>query len=183
MAGDVKKTKQYDNGGRFVVVVNDILNEDTDGIVNAANGRLAHGGGVARAIAEAAGYELYAECKDIILNQKEVPVGKAVLTTAGDLHFKGVIHAVGPRMGDGDEGNKIKEALLSAFQLAQQHGWTSISFPGISSGIFSVPYPVCARAYLNAVEEFFQSNPDTLLKTIHLCLFLGPLLDTVLEMI
>jgi len=181
MPGDVKKTKNYDNGCSFVVVVNDILNEPTDGIVNAANGRLAHGGGVARVIAEAAGDDLYVECKDIILNQKEIPVGKAVLTTAGDLPFKGVIHAVGPRMGDGDEGGKIKKALLSAFHLAQDRAWSSISFPGISSGIFSVPHPICARAYIDAVNEFFKQNPDTRLKTIHLCLFIGPLLDTVLE--
>ena len=183
MPGTVMKTIDFGNGNTFTVVVNDILNEPTECIVNAANGMLAHGGGVAYAIAEAAGDELYDECAAIVAKIGSIPVGETVVTTAGNLPYKGVIHAVGPMMGDGQEGEKIKEALLSAFMRAHDLRWTSLSFPAISAGIFSVPKDICAKAYIEAVTEFFNTNPETPLKTIRLCVFLGPVLEEVLRII
>ncbi|MBN2283838.1 MAG: macro domain-containing protein [Deltaproteobacteria bacterium] len=169
----------FEGGGEFKVVVHDLLREPVDCIVNAANGMLAHGGGVAAAIARAAGNSLVVDGDRLVREQGPVPTGGAVMTTAGKLPFKGVIHAIGPRMGQGKEEEKLVQALESAFLLAHERGWSSLSFPGISSGIFAVPHDVCARAYLKAVRAFFSGHADSTLKVIRLCLFEGPLLDTV----
>jgi len=179
MAGTVIKKLEFPGGRQFLVVVYDLLYEPVDCIVNAANGGLSHGGGVAAAIEQAAGPRLTAEGNAIIRKQGRIPVGEAVVTTAGDLPFKGVIHAVGPRMGEGDEENKLVGTLRSAFLRAHERGWASLSFPGISSGIFAVPYDVCARAYVRAVQEFFEGQPQSSLQTIRLCLLKGPLLAAV----
>ena len=85
------------------MVRGNLLEEPVDAIVNAANGRLAHGGGVAGIISRAAGPALQEESDSIVRHRGPVPTGSAVVTTAGKLPFKGVIHAVGPRYGEGDE--------------------------------------------------------------------------------
>ena len=179
MAGTLLKRIDYQNGRRFEVVIYDLLDEPTDAIVNAANTGLSHGGGVAAAISKAAGPALDDEGNRIVRERGRIPVGEAVVTTAGKLPFKGVIHAVGPRMGDGNEEEKIVRALKSTFLRAHERGWSSVSFPAISSGIFSVPYEICARAYLRAVWEFFREYPDSSVRWIRLVLFQGPLLEVV----
>lgn len=179
MSENVVKKITFGNGGEFSVVVHDILKEPVDCIVNAANGMLAHGGGVAAAIARAAGKGLVEEGNRVVSEKGAVPTGGAVVTTAGNLPFKGVIHAVGPRMGQGNEERKLVKALESSFLRAHEKGWSSLSFPGISSGIFAVPHEICARAYIHAVKEFYKRYPESTLKNIRLCLFEGPLLDMV----
>lgn len=179
MAGTLVKKMALPGDREFAVVIYDLLYEPVDCIVNAANGGLSHGGGVAAAISRAAGPSLDREGDEIVRRSGRIPVGEAVVTTAGNLPFKGVIHAVGPVMGSGDEENKIVKALHSSFLRASEKGWQSLSFPGISSGIFAVPHNICARAYIRAVREFFPEHPDSSLKTIRLCLFKGPLLGAV----
>lgn len=173
------KTLSFPGGRTFAVALCDLLEESTDAIVNAANGGLAHGGGVAAAIARAAGPELDREGDRLVREHGPVPVGEAVVTTAGRLPFKGVIHAVGPRQGEGDEEDKLVRALKAAFLRAQERHWTSLSFPAVSSGIFAVPAPLCAKAYVRAVAEFFREHPDTPLNLVRLPLFPGPLADLV----
>jgi len=165
----------------FSVVLADLLSEPVDCIVNAANGFLSHGGGVAAAIARAAGDDLEREGDSIVRERGPIPVGEAVVTTAGKLPFKGVIHAVGPRKGEGNEENKLVQALRLAFLRATEKRWESISFPAVSSGIFAVPLDVCARAYVIAVTEFFRDHPDSSLRTVRLTLFEGPLVELVLN--
>jgi O-acetyl-ADP-ribose deacetylase (regulator of RNase III) len=179
MPGTLIKRIEYPGGKRFEIVVYDLLHEPTDAIVNAANSGLSHGGGVAAAISQAAGRELDEEGDRLVEEHGRVPVGGAVVTTAGKLPFKGVIHAVGPRMGDGDEQNMIVKALWSSFLRAHERGWKSVSFPGVSSGIFSVPHDICARGYLQAVEKFYSDFPDSPVSLLRLVLFEGPLLDAV----
>jgi O-acetyl-ADP-ribose deacetylase (regulator of RNase III) len=82
-------------------------------------------------------------------------------------------------MGDGDEQNMIVKALWSSFLRAHERGWKSVSFPGVSSGIFSVPHDICARGYLQAVEKFYSDFPDSQVSLLRLVLFEGPLLDAV----
>jgi O-acetyl-ADP-ribose deacetylase len=167
-------------GGRvFEVVVGDLLKEPVDAIVNAANGHLAHGGGVAAAIARAAGPALEEEGDRIVAERGPLEAGEAVVTTAGRLPFRGVIHAVGPHQGTGHEEDRLVEALEAAFGRAEERGWTSVAFPAVSSGIFAVPHDVCARAYVRAVRGFFAAHPETSLRTVRLCLLGGPLLDLV----
>lgn len=158
-------------GGRvFVVEVGDLLRAPVDAIVNAANGHLAHGGGVARAIAAAAGPALDEEGQAIVRARGPIPTGEAVVTTAGRLPFQGVIHTVGPIQGRGDEETKLVRALRSAFLRAHERGWTSVAFPAVSSGIFAVPFDVCARAYVRAVREHAGEHPGGPLATFRLVL-------------
>ena len=156
------------------MVRGNLLEEPVDAIVNAANGRLAHGGGVAGIISRAAGPALQEESDSIVRHRGPLPTGSAVVTTAGKLPFKGVIHAVGPRYGEGDEEGKLFNALLAAFDEAKQRGWNSVSFPAVSSGIFAVPIDVCARAYLRAA----RASP---LGKVRLCLRDQPVIDAVLK--
>ena len=135
------------------MVRGDLLKEPVEAIVNAANGHLAHGGGVAGIISRAAGPELQSESDQLVAARGPLPTGSAVVTTAGQLPFKGVIHAVGPRYGEGDEENKLVQALGNAFRLAEERGWRSVAFPAVSSGIFAVPLEICARAYLKAAAR------------------------------
>jgi O-acetyl-ADP-ribose deacetylase (regulator of RNase III) len=155
-------------------VQGNLLDEPVDAIVNAANGHLAHGGGVAGIIARAAGPELQAESDRLVRECGPFSTGSAVVTTAGRLPFKGVIHAVGPRQGEGDEEAKLVRALASAFACAKERGWSSVSFPAVSSGIFAVPLHVCARAYLKAM----RASP---LSKVRLCLRDQPIIDAVLK--
>jgi len=102
-------------------------------------------------------------------------VGEAVETSAGRLPYKGVIHAVGPHQGAGQEEQKLVQALRASFDCAVAQGYTSLAFPAVSSGIFAVPLEVCARAYVRAVREFFAAHPDACLRTVRLVLLAGPL--------
>jgi O-acetyl-ADP-ribose deacetylase (regulator of RNase III) len=151
-----------------------LLEEPVEAIVNAANGRLAHGGGVAGLISRAAGPSLQEESDRIVRERGALPTGSAVVTTAGGLPFKGVIHAVGPRQGEGDEEAKLVRALAAAFACARERGWDSVSFPAVTSGIFAVPADVCARAYLAAA----RAAP---IRNLRLCLRDEPLIGTVLR--
>jgi O-acetyl-ADP-ribose deacetylase (regulator of RNase III) len=171
--------EEYPGGRAFEVVTGDLLTEPVEAIVNAANGHLAHGGGVAAAIARAAGPALEEESERIVAERGPIAVGDAVVTTAGRLPFKGVIHAVGPYQGVGREEERLARALGSAFRRAHERGWTSVSFPAVSSGIFAVPPPVCARAYVRAVRGFYADHPDSSLRRVRLCLLPGPLADLV----
>jgi O-acetyl-ADP-ribose deacetylase (regulator of RNase III) len=163
----------------FEAVIGDLLAEPVDAICNAANGGLSHGGGVAAAISEAAGPALDREGDQIVRTKGRIPTGGAVVTTAGRLPFKGVLHVVGPRLGEGEEEARLVQALKTAFGLADERGWTSVSFPAVSSGIFSVPLPVCAKAYVRAAREFFGEHPDSSVRTLRLALFKGPMVDAV----
>lgn len=170
----------FAGGGAFQVVRGNLLEEPVDAIVNAANGHLAHGGGVAGAIARAAGPALQEESERLVRQGGPLATGSAVITGAGRLPFKGVIHAVGPRQGEGDEQAKLERALRAAFRLAGEAGWNSVAFPAVSSGIFAVPLVICARAYVAAVERWFEAEPAGPLTLIRLCLRDAPVIDAVL---
>lgn len=174
MSTRVLAGRAFAPGRAFCVVRGNLLEEPVEAIVNAANGRLAHGGGVAGLISRAAGPSLQEESDRIVRERGALPTGSAVVTTAGGLPFKGVIHAVGPRQGEGDEEAKLVRALAAAFACARERGWDSVSFPAVTSGIFAVPADVCARAYLAAA----RAAP---IRNLRLCLRDEPLIGTVLR--
>jgi len=155
-----------------------LLEEPVEAIVNAANGHLAHGGGVAGIISRAAGPELQAESDRLVAERGPFATGAAVVTGAGKLPFKGVIHAVGPRYGEGNEEAKLVEALTEAFARARERGWQSVSFPAVSAGIFAVPLEICARAYLKAARTALGKGG---LRNVRLCLRDQPVIDAVLK--
>ena len=143
----------------------DITEMQTDAIVNAANDRLILGGGVAGAIRRKGGPEIQAECNKI----GGTFVGGAVITTAGNLKAKHVIHAVGPRMGEGNENQKLKNATLSSLKVADENNLTSISFPAISAGIFGFPIERCAEIMLKTTIDYLKGQ--TSLEKVVFCLF------------
>ena len=115
------------NGKTIRLVCGDITERNVDVIVNPANSFLKHGGGVAAAIVRKGGQVIEEESDKI----GYVPVGTAVITTSGKLPCKAVIHTVGPRMGEGNEDEKLRKAIKSVLALAQETGFKSISIPAI----------------------------------------------------
>nr|NIP58333.1 macro domain-containing protein [Gemmatimonadota bacterium]NIR78731.1 macro domain-containing protein [Gemmatimonadota bacterium]NIT87370.1 macro domain-containing protein [Gemmatimonadota bacterium]NIU31214.1 macro domain-containing protein [Gemmatimonadota bacterium]NIU35935.1 macro domain-containing protein [Gemmatimonadota bacterium] len=126
---------------------------------------------VAAAIASAAGPSLSEESRAWVREHGPVPTGEAAVTTAGDLPHRGVIHAVGPRQGEGDEEEKLTGAVAASLDRAAENGWSSVALPAISAGIFGVPYAVCARAYVAGVERHLEESPESPVNDVRLCLF------------
>lgn len=147
------------------LVEGDITALDVDVIVNAANKDLRLGSGVAGAIRQRGGPSIQEECNRI----GGTPVGTAVMTGAGHLKAKQVIHAVGPRMGEGDEDKKLSSAVRAALALADRHAMKSIALPAISTGNFGVPVERAARVMLTEVHRFLQGG--TKLERVVLCLY------------
>ena len=146
--------------GEVSVVVGDLTEEGTDAIVNAANSDLAHGGGVAGAIVRKGGQEIQRES----LEKAPVPVGGAVVTGAGRLPCRWVIHAVGPVWGEGDEEAKLRRAIGSALARAEELGLTSLSMPAISTGIFGYPKAAGCRAIAEEVARHLRAQAGSLLE-------------------
>ena len=132
----------------------DITEFEVDAIVNAANEHLTLGSGVAGAIRRKGGESIQKECTRI----GGALVGTSVMTTAGDLQAKRVIHSVGPRMGEGDEDRKLASAVRSALALADRHQLRSIAIPAISTGNFGFPVDRCARILLTEVYRYLQGG-------------------------
>jgi O-acetyl-ADP-ribose deacetylase (regulator of RNase III) len=147
------------------LVRGDITEQDTEAIVNAANRQLILGGGVAGAISRKGGPQIQKECNRI----GETFVGGAVKTTGGNLKAKYVIHAVGPRMGEGDEDNKLRNATLNSLRLTEHDEMKSISFPAVSAGIFGFPINRCAEIMLSTVIDYLKGKPG--LEKVVFCLF------------
>ncbi|XP_062611923.1 uncharacterized protein LOC134273729 [Saccostrea cucullata] len=150
-----------------------IMRAKVECIVNSANENLMHGGGVASAISEAAGYEFDQESSDYVKKNGPLAVGKCCVTTAGKLPYKCVIHTVGPRWHDYQSDEKalclagLQEAVEVSFREADKLAMKSIALPAISSGIFGVPREKCAECYYKAVCEFAASYPRQSLQEIH----------------
>lgn len=143
----------------------DITEMETDAIVNAANAQLILGGGVAGAIRKKGGPRIQAECNEIGGSF----VGGAVITTGGDLKARYVIHAVGPRMGEGNEDEKLKNATLNSLKVADENNLMSVSFPAISSGIFGFPIDRCAKIMLETTISYLKGS--TGIERVVFCLF------------
>ncbi|MFX1419088.1 MAG: macro domain-containing protein [Promethearchaeota archaeon] len=147
------------------LVQGDITELDTDVIVNAANAQLILGGGVAGAIKRKGGPLIQYECNKI----GGTYVGGAVITTGGNLKAKHVIHAVGPRMGEGDEDEKLKNATLNSLKLMDKHNLKTIAFPAISTGIFGYPIDRCAQIMISTTKEYLKGN--TQINEVVFCLY------------
>ena len=145
----------------------DITEMETDAIVNAANSRLQHGGGVAGIIVSKGGRIIQEESNKI----GHVPTGEAAITTAGRLKARYVIHAVGPvwRGGGEHEEEKLRNATLNSLKLAEGKGLKSIAFPAISAGIFGFPANKCAGTMLSTAIEYLKG--ETMLERVVFCLY------------
>jgi O-acetyl-ADP-ribose deacetylase (regulator of RNase III) len=137
----------------------DITKETADAIVNAANSSLLGGGGVDGAIHRAGGPSILAECKRIVSQIGRLPAGQAVITTAGRLPAKYVVHTVGPIYGGG--GRRDRETLArchrESIRLADEHGALSIAFPAISTGAYGYPTSEAAPVAIAAAVQALQA--------------------------
>jgi O-acetyl-ADP-ribose deacetylase (regulator of RNase III) len=154
----------------------DITKENTDAIVNAANSSLLGGGGVDGAIHRAGGASILAECKKIVAEIGHLPAGKAVITTAGRLASKYVVHTVGPiyGVGDRDDQETLASCHRESIRIADDHGATSISFPAISTGAYGYPVVEAAPIAIATALEALQSA--THIKKVRFVLFDAPVL-------
>ena len=148
--------------GRLIVKSGDLTDEAVDAIVNAANWTLLGGGGVDGAIHRRGGPSILDECRDIRANgyPDGLPTGEAVITTAGDLPARYVIHTVGPiyGMNDGRDEELLAACYRNSVELAVEHGLSSIAFPSISTGAFGYPKPEAAPIVYRTVQDLLQGH-------------------------
>lgn len=139
-------------GTQLEMIEGDITELDVEAIVNGANEELKLEAG---SILEKGGASIQEECDRI----GGTPVGTAVLTGSGELGAKHVIHAVGPRMGEGEEDRKLQSAIRASLALADRHGLKSIALPALSTeGEGSFPMDRCARILLTEVYRYLQGG-------------------------
>jgi len=140
----------------FFLEEGDITRQETEAIVNAANSRLAGGGGVDGAIHRAGGPTIMDECRRI----GHCPTGQAVITTGGNLKAKYVIHTVGPIYQGGSRGEALllAGAYRESLKLAQQKGIRSVAFPSLSTGAYGYPLQEAARITVKTVADYIREN-------------------------
>lgn len=147
---------------RIRLVKGDITDQKVDVVVNAANSSLMGGSGVDGAIHSRGGEAILSECKAIIAEIGSLDTGNAVITTAGDLPAKHVIHTVGPVYKDGYHGEytSLEHAYVHSLELARDEGLRSIAFPSISTGAYRFPVEEAALVALNTFVRFCREFPD-----------------------
>jgi O-acetyl-ADP-ribose deacetylase len=163
LLGD-RKTVEFDGPA-------DITKEVTEAIVNAANSSLLGGGGVDGAIHRAGGPSILAECKRIVSKIGTLPPGRAVITTAGRLNARYVIHAVGPIYRGGLQGEEkaLEGCHRESIRIADEHMVQSLSFPAISTGAYGYPVSEAAGVAVAAVAEALRWTAH--LNTVRFVLF------------
>jgi O-acetyl-ADP-ribose deacetylase (regulator of RNase III) len=164
-------------GRTLELVQGDITKEDSDAIVNAANSRLARGGGVDGAIHRAGGPVIMEECRKI----GGCPTGKAVITSGGNLKARYVIHTVGPiyRGGGAHEAELLASAYRESLKLAVDNGLKTVSFPSISTGAYGYPIKEAAKLALSTVKDFMEDHPS--IKKVRFVLFGSDAYDAYAE--
>lgn len=148
--------------GRVKVLVGNITRQNVDAIVNAANWTLLGGGGVDGAIHSAGGEEILRECEKIrkTTYPKGLPTGEAVITTAGKMPAKFVIHTVGPIKGINreNEAEQLADCYRNSLKIAVENDCKTITFPAISTGAFGYPKDQAAEISSSAVKEFLAED-------------------------
>ena len=162
---------QIINQARLSIIRGDITQQATDAIVNAANSSLMGGGGVDGAIHRAGGPAILEECRQIVSRQGRLPAGQAVITTAGNMKARHVIHTVGPIWHGGRQGEAelLASAYRESLKLAAENNLTSISFPSISTGAYGYPVEEASRLAIKTAVSFLATT--TSIKEVIFVLF------------
>lgn len=165
---EVKAERVLSSGHTVKVVQGDITRETVDVIVNAANGWLAHGGGVAGAVLRRAGLELQLECDALIDQHGKLRDGEVAVSRGYALPAKNVVHAVGPIWHGGTVGEPeaLFAAVTNSLGAAEKLGAKSVSLPAISSGIFGFPKEYCAEVMFDAALEWLGDHPESSLREL-----------------
>jgi O-acetyl-ADP-ribose deacetylase (regulator of RNase III) len=151
------------------VVQGDITQIAADAIVNAANSRLEHGGGVALAIVRKGGKSIQEESSLYVKRYGPVPTGQVAVTNAGSLKAKYVIHAVGPVYGEENHEQKLANAFRNSLLKAAELNLKSVALPAISTGIYGYPLQECAKILASALFEF--SLKESTVNEVIVCLY------------
>ena len=166
------------NGRALELVLGDITQQEVDAIVNAANSRLAGGGGVDGAIHRAGGATIMEETARRYPDG--CPTGSAVITAAGNLRAKYVIHAVGPVWSGGHRGEEtlLSAAYRTSLNLAEAHDCRSIALPALSTGAYRYPIEAAARVAVQTAADFLvELTDDHPLKLVRFVLFSNDVLS------
>ncbi len=142
----------------------DITEEKVDAIVNAANSRLQHGGGVAGIISKKGGPTIQKESNEYVKKFGSIETGNVAVTSGGNLKCKYIIHAVGPvwQGGSNNEETLLYRAVYNSLKKADERGLDSIALPAISTGIFGYPIEKATKVYFSATHDFIRQNPTSL---------------------
>jgi O-acetyl-ADP-ribose deacetylase (regulator of RNase III) len=163
---DIIRMRVLDQQSALLNWTGDITRLDVDAVVNAANPTLLGGGGVDAAIHQTAGPKLLQACRDLPLVTAGVrcPIGQAKLTPAFDLPATHVIHTVGPRWTDGEQGEPalLADAYTACMTIALERRFQSIAFPAISTGVYGFPKTRAQNIATDVVHRMLSSSSQTL---------------------
>lgn len=176
--GSVRAEREWPDGRALRLVHGDITEAHVDAIVNAANSRLVHGGGVAGAIVRRGGRQIQRESDAWVRAHGPVTHAEPAVTGAGKLPCQHLIHAVGPRWGEGDEERKLAAAVRGSLAAAAEMDLRSLALPAISTGIFGFPAGRAATVIVGAIEDFLEQSPGASLQDIQLVLIDKAWLET-----
>ncbi|XP_053554018.1 protein mono-ADP-ribosyltransferase PARP14 [Bombina bombina] len=152
----------------IAVYKGDLTRHCVDVLINAANEDLQHIGGLALSLLNAAGPKLQTDCDQIIKQMGKIQVGHSVITDAGNLPCKQVIHTVGPRFNSQSKCQRLlRNAIESSLELAAENGHSSIGIPAVSSGIFGFPEDLCVHTIVESVQQFVDRQEKNSIKRIH----------------
>lgn len=174
-----KPSMQFLYGDRELqLVIGSVLDAPVEVVVNAADAMLSHGGALARELQSRAGDMLREESDQLIREYGAIGSGMAVYSSAGELPFKAVIHAVGPALDADtseaesvdDEQTHIERAVSRSLQLCELNEWRSVAFPALGAEVFDVAIEICARAYFRAITRFWDARHECPVEKIMVCL-------------
>ena len=174
--------KKLSTGQALQIAQGDITTDEVDAIVNAANEHLQHGGGVAWAIVRRGGDVIQEESDKWIQQHGLVSHTHPAWTSGGALPAKYIIHAVGPVWGDGDEDNKLSNAITGSLRVADELKLSSIAIPAISTGIFGFPKDRAAGIIFNSIENYFEAEKISGIKLVKILLYDQPTVTAFLGM-
>jgi O-acetyl-ADP-ribose deacetylase len=176
-----KASYKFPSGQVIEVCQGDLTNEMLDAIVNAANSHLAHGGGVAGAIVRKGGWVIQEESDAWVKKHGPVTHAEPAYTGPGRLGCRYVIHAVGPMWGDGNEDQKLEDAIVGSLRLAERLKLNSIAFPAISTGIFGFPKDRAALVIFDAIQGYFAENKQSKVTLVRMTIIDEPTLNVFQE--
>ncbi|TYB90874.1 MAG: macro domain-containing protein [Kosmotoga sp.] len=160
---------QLENNRVIEIIQGNITEENTDAIVNAANGYLKHGGGVAGAIVRAGGEVIQKQSNEYVSENGPLNVSDVAITGAGKMRARYVIHVHGPKKSTEGYAKLLYKSFYNILSKGDELELSSISIPAVSSGIFGVPKVECAKAFFKALLDYFNRNPASSIKLIRAC--------------
>lgn len=164
-APEVRYLKQLSSGLKVSVCKDDLTRVKVDAVVNAANEKLNHAGGLALALSEAGGPIIQQVSNEIIEKYGRVQTGTAIVTTSGNLPCKRIIHAVGPCLSADPPKWEVEKSVSilhktigSILEIVEREQFSSVAIPALSSGLFNFPRDICANIIVKSIKQHNDFN-------------------------